>query len=151
MIQREYLVCLGLLCCTVSSIQERKGNSFLISVSLTQLQQKSLCSLFRRQNEQQYRSPRLPPFCSASIREGRVALSVGHPRGTHSRYVIGCCLIPFGICGLKNNSRRITYKIGCVGGMPSLSPLSSLVQSIQAFLKPNIKLIAIDLFSTPFK
>ena len=72
------------------------------------------------------RSPRLPLFCSASIREGRVALSVGHPRGTHSRYVIGCCLIPLGICGLKNNSRRITYGLGCVWGMPSLSPLSSL-------------------------
>ena len=27
---------------------------------------------------------------------------------------------------LKNNSRRITYGIGCVWGMPSLSPLSSL-------------------------
>ena len=51
---------------------------------------------------------------------------MGHPRGTHSRYVIGCCLIPLGICGLKNNSRRITYGIGCVWGMPSLSPLSSL-------------------------
>ena len=61
-----------------------------------------------------------------SIREGRVALSVGHPRGTHSRYVSGCCLIPLGICGLKNNSRRITHGIGCVWGMPSLSPLSSL-------------------------
>ena len=33
-------------------------------------------------------------------------LSVGHPRGTHSRYVIGCFLIPLGICGLKNDSRR---------------------------------------------
>ena len=53
-------------------------------------------------------------------------MSVGHPRGTHSRYVIGCCVIPLGICGLKNNSRRITYGIGCVWGMPSLSPLSSL-------------------------
>ena len=63
---------------------------------------------------------------SASIRKGHVVLSVGHPRGTHSRYVIGCCLIPLGICGLKNNSRRITYGIGCVWGMPSLSPLSSL-------------------------
>ena len=61
-----------------------------------------------------------------SIREGRVALSVGHPPGTHSRYVIGCCLIPLGICGLKNNSRRITYGIGCVWEMPSLPPLSSL-------------------------
>ena len=48
-------------------------------------------------------------------------LSVGHPRGTHSRYAIGCCLIPLGICGLKNNSRRITYGIGCVWRMPSLS------------------------------
>ena len=28
---------------------------------------------------------------------------------------------------LKNNSRRITYGIGCVSRMPSLSPLSSLV------------------------
>ena len=90
------------------------------------LQQKSLFTRSRRQNEQHYRSPRLPPFFSASIREGRVALSVGHPRGTHSHYVIGCCLIPLGICGLKNNSRRITYRIGCVWGMPSLSPLSSL-------------------------
>ena len=53
-------------------------------------------------------------------------MSVGHPRGTHLRYVIGCCLIPLGICGLKNNSRRITYGIGCVWGMPSVSPLSSL-------------------------
>ena len=71
-------------------------------------------------------SPRLPPFFSASIREGLVALSVGHPRGTHLRYVIGCCLIPLGICGLKNNSRRITYWIGCVWRMPSLSPLFSV-------------------------
>ena len=55
-----------------------------------------------------------------------MALSLGHPRGTHSRCVVGCCLIPLGICGLKNNSRRITYGIGCVWGMPSLSPLSSL-------------------------
>ena len=52
---------------------------------------------------------------------------MGHLRGTHSRYVIGCCLIPLGICGLRNNSRRKTYGIGCVWGMPSLSPLSSLV------------------------
>ena len=51
---------------------------------------------------------------------------MGHPRGTHSRYVIGCCLIPLEICGVKNNSRRITYGIGCIWGMPSLSPLSSL-------------------------
>ena len=70
-----------------------------------------------------------------SIREGRVALSVGHPRGTHSRYVIGCYLIPLGICGLKNNSRRITYGIGCVWGMPSLSPLSSLAESEYQDLK----------------
>ena len=55
-----------------------------------------------------------------------MALSVGHPRATHSRYVIGCCLIPLAICGVKNNSRRITYAIGCVWGMPSLSPLSAL-------------------------
>ena len=69
------------------------------------------------------RSPRLPPFCSASFRGGSAALSVGHPRGTHSRYVTGCCLIPLEICGVKNNSRRITYGIGCIWGMPSLSPL----------------------------
>ena len=56
-----------------------------------------------------------------------MALSGGHPRGTHSRYVIGCCLIPFGICGLKNNSGRITYGIGCVWGMPFLSPFPLLV------------------------
>ena len=41
-------------------------------------------------------------------------MSVGHPRGTHSRYVIGCCVIPLEICGVKNNSRRITYGIGCI-------------------------------------
>ena len=35
-------------------------------------------SRFRGQNEEQYRSPRLPPFFSASIREQRVTLSVGH-------------------------------------------------------------------------
>ena len=64
-----------------------------------------------------------------SIREGHVALNVGHPRGTHSRYVIRCCLIPLGIYGLKNNSRQITSGIGCVWGMPSLSPLSSLGQN----------------------
>ena len=125
MILREYSPCKGFPCCTVSSIQERKGDSFLISVLLTQLQQKSLFGRFRRQNEKQYCSPRLPPFFFC-LREGRVALSVGYPRGTHSRYVIGCCLIPVGICGLKNNSRRFTYGIGCVWGMPSLSPLSSL-------------------------
>ena len=38
-----------------------------------------------------------------------MALRVGHPLGTNSGYVIGCCLIPLGICGPKNNSRRITY------------------------------------------
>ena len=38
---------------------------------------------------------------STSIREGRVALTAGHPRGTHSRYVIGCCLIPLGSMVLK--------------------------------------------------
>ena len=38
-------------------------------------------------------------------------------------------VIPLGICGLKNNSRRITYGIGCVLGMPSLSPLSFLGRS----------------------
>ena len=38
-------------------------------------------------------------------------------------------VIPLGICGLKNNSRRITYGIECVLGMPSLSPLSSLGRS----------------------
>ena len=43
--------------------------------------------------------------------------------------VIGCCLIPLGICGLKNNSRRITFGLGCVWGMPSLSPLSSLAST----------------------
>ena len=36
-----------------------------------------------------------------------MALSVGHPRGTHSRYVIGCCLIPLGICGLKNQEQEV--------------------------------------------
>ena len=50
---------------------------------------------------------------------------MGHPLGRHSRNVIGCCLIPLGICGLKNNSKQITHGIGCVWGMPSLSPLSS--------------------------
>ena len=62
-------------------------------------------------------------------------MSVGHPRGTHSRYVIGCFPIPIVTCGLKNNSRRITYRIGCVWGVPSLSPLSSLgVSHITEFL-----------------
>ena len=37
-------------------------------------------------------------FFSASIPKGRVALSVGHPRGTQSRYEIGCCVIPLGVC-----------------------------------------------------
>ena len=49
--------------------------------------------------------------------------------GEHIRTVIGCCLIPLGICGLKNNARRTTYGIGCVWEMPSLSPLSSLVET----------------------
>ena len=40
-------------------------------------------------------------FAILYFREGRVALSMGHPRGTHSRNVIGCCLIPLGSCGLK--------------------------------------------------
>ena len=111
---------ISLLYCQLYTREE--GRFFLISVSLTQLQQKSLCSRFRRQNEQQYRYL----LSALSLREGRVALSVDHPRGTHSRYVIGCCLILLGICGLKNNSRRITHGIGCVWGMYSLSSLSSL-------------------------
>ena len=56
-------------------------------------------------------------------------LSVGHPRGTHSRYVIGFCLIPLETCGVENNSRRITYGIGCEWGMPSLSPYPFLVHT----------------------
>ena len=56
-------------------------------------------------------------------------MSEGHPRGTHSHYVIGCCLIPLGICGLKNNSRRITYGIGCVGGC-LLCPLYPLLPRV---------------------
>ena len=83
---------------------------------------------------------------SASIREGRVALSVGHPRGTHLRYVIGCYLIPLGICGLKNNSRRITYGIGCVWRMPSLSPLSSLVVSYKVTKQVEIEWLPIFVF-----
>ena len=118
------MLTISLLCCQLYTREEGRL-FFLISVSLTQLRQKSLFSRFRRQNEQQqqYRSPRLPSFFSAPIREERAALSVGHPRGTHSRYVIGCCLIPLGICGPKNNSRRITYGIRCVWRMPSLYPL----------------------------
>ena len=61
-----------------------------------------------------------------------MALSVGPPRGTHSRYVIGCCLIPLEICGVKNNSRRITYGIG---GCP-LCPLYSLLYSA-ILIKPG--------------
>ena len=57
-------------------------------------------------------------------------MSVGHPRGTHLRYVIGCCLIPLGIYGLKNISRRITDRTGCVWGMPSLPLLSSLARDL---------------------
>ena len=51
--------------------------------------------------------------------------------------VIGCCLIPLEICGVKHNSRGITYGIGCVWGMPSLSPypllfeLNSIVRPIK--------------------
>ena len=59
-----------------------------------------------------------------------------HRRGTHSRYVIGCCLIPLGIYGLKNKSRRITYGKGCVWGVPSLSALSSLASSDDFNLAP---------------
>ena len=95
--------------------KERKGDSFLISVRRHSFS-RSLPSRFRRQNEYQYRSPRLPPFCSASIREGWVALSVGHPRGTYSRYLIGCCLIPPGICGLKNNlETTYLWNRSCMG------------------------------------
>ena len=132
MILREYSGCQGFHCCTVSSMQERKGDSFLIFVSLTQLQQKSLVFVEKTNSNTALRIFR--HFFSASIREGRVALSVGYPRGTHSRYVIGCCPIPLGICGLKNNSRRITYGIGCVRRMPSLSPLSSLAPNDNFFL-----------------
>ena len=67
---------------------------------------------------------------------------MSHPGGTHSRYVIGCCLIPLGIYGLKNNSRRITYGIGCVWGMPSLSPLSSLAWNyklVRQFTSANMR------------
>ena len=126
MILREYSVCSGFPCSTVSSIQERKGDSFLISVSLTQLSQNSRCSRFRRQKEQQNRSPRLPPFCSASFREGRVALSVGHPRETHSRYVIGCCLSPLRSVVLKITRDELPMEQGVYGGCP-LCPLYSLL------------------------
>ena len=80
----------------------------------------------RRQNEQQYRSPRLPPFFSASIREGRVALSVGHPRGKHSRYVIGCCLIPLGSMVSKITRDELPMEQGVYGGC-LLCPLYPLL------------------------
>ena len=115
MILREYLVCQGFPCCTVSSIQERKGDSFLnfrfADTALAEISLKSFSSTKQIAISLSSSSA----IFSASIREGRVALSVGHPRGTHSPYVIGCCLIPLGIYGLKNNSRRITYVIGCMG------------------------------------
>ena len=38
----------------------------------------------------------------------------------------------------KNNSRRITYGIGCVWGMPSLSPLSSLGTNPWLAMRPKI-------------
>ena len=88
------------------------------------------------------------------IREGRMALSVGHPRGTHSRYVIGCCLIPLGICGLKNNSKRTTYGIWCVWEMPSLSPLSSLGVIISLIKLPLHRIyteIILPFFSSIFR
>ena len=62
----------------------------------------------------------------------------GYSRRTHSRYVIGCCLIPLGIGGLKNNSRRITDGIGCVWRMPSLSPLSSLGRTLSCGMDANL-------------
>ena len=126
MILREYSVC-----CTVSSIKERKGDSFLnFRLADTALAEISLQSFSSTNSNSNIALRVFLHFFSASIREGRVALNVGHPRGTHPRYVIGCCLIPLGIYGLKNNSRRITYGIGCVWGMPSLSPLSSLAIDI---------------------
>ena len=59
-----------------------------------------------------------------SIREGRVALSMGHPRGTHSRYVIGCCLPPLGSVVLK-----ITRDEGVCGGC-LLCPLYPLLVEV---------------------
>ena len=112
MILREYSVCSGFPCCTVSSIH---ADTTLAEISLWSFSSTKRIAISLSTSS---------AFFSTSIREGRVALSVGHQSGTHSRY--GCCLIPPGICGLKNNSRRITYGIGYVWGMPSLSPPSSL-------------------------
>ena len=38
----------------------------------------------------------------------------------------------------KNNSRRITYGTGCVWGMPSLSPLTSLGLYVKMKIKQNL-------------
>ena len=67
-----------------------------------------------------------PAIFSASIREGRVALSVGHPRKTHSRQVIGCCLIPLEIPILKITRDELPMDQGVYWGC-ILCPLYPLL------------------------
>ena len=126
---REYSVCSGFPCCTVSFIQEMKGDSFFnfhfADTALVEISLQSFSSTKRIEISLSGSSA-----ISFSVISWRTRGSKrGSTRETHSRYVISCCLIPVGICGLKNNSRRITYWIGCVWGIPSLSPVSSLART----------------------
>ena len=55
-----------------------------------------------------------------------MALSVGHPRGTQSRYEIGCCVIPLGVCVLKITRDELPMEWGVYGGC-LLCPLYPLL------------------------
>ena len=126
MILREYSVCYEFPCCTVSSIQEKLRaiifNFRFAETALAEISLQPFSSTKRKAISLTASSASL--FCVNSWR------TRGSERGSRARntfaLVIGCCLIPLGICGLKNNSRRITYGIGFVWGKPSLSALSSL-------------------------
>ena len=67
---------------------------------------------------------------TANSMAGMCSLSVGYPRGTHSRHTNGCCLIPLGYVQRgsrsKNNLGHITNGKGYVWGMCFLPPWFSL-------------------------
>ena len=106
-------------------MQERKGDSFLIFVSLTQLYKKSLVFVDKTNSNIALRVFRhffLPQF----VKDAWLWAWVIHAEHICAMW-LAVVQSPLGICGLKNNWRRITYGIGCVRRMPSPSPLSSLV------------------------
>ena len=76
-------------------------------------------------------------YATAKHIAGMRYLSVGYPRGEHSGYMTGCCLISLRSVQRgnrsKNSLRHITYGKGHIWGIPSL-PLYFLLRKLMRHL-----------------